>query len=352
MKIINFNVGSVLDPYIIAEIGVNHAGSMELAKRLIDEAVEGGAHAAKFQTYKADRLASKYSPAYWDRSKEPTETQFKLFQKFDSFGPEQYQQLAAYCSEKGIHFISTPFHDEAVDELDPLVPVFKIASADVTNVPLLRKVGATNKPVIMSTGASTLAEIEFAVNTLYEAGAKEIALLHCVLNYPTPHEDAQLWHIDSLKRAFPLLAIGYSDHVPPTVGMPAMEVASLRGAVILEKHFTHDKTLPGNDHYHAMDKDDLRQFTQRLKLFRDLYGTVGSGLGNQEAARKHARRSIVANRDLKVGEILTVADITVKRPAHGISPVFWDMVIGSRLIESVAEDCPLAWQNIDSAQGN
>ncbi|SAK75365.1 N,N'-diacetyllegionaminic acid synthase [Caballeronia calidae] len=351
MQIDNFKIGQYLDPYIIAEIGVNHANSMALAERMIDEAAEAGAHAAKFQTYKAERLASRYSPAYWDTSKEPTSSQFALFKKFDSFGPQQYKQLADYCERRGIHFLSTPFHDEAVDELCPLVPAFKIASADITNVPLLRKVAETGKPIIMSTGASTIAEVEFAVTTLRQAGAVDIALLHCVLNYPTPPNDAQLWNIAALKRAFPDTEVGYSDHVPPLTSMPALELAALQGAVILEKHFTYDKSLEGNDHYHAMDKSDLASFTDRLSLFRTLQGTVGAGLDSQRAARQHARRSIVADKDLKAGHVIRATDITVKRPAHGISPIFWDDVIGAKLNQDVSEDRPLAWRNLERSAG-
>lgn len=345
-KINEFQVGNNLTPYIIAEIGVNHEGSIELAKRLIDEAAEGGAHAAKFQSYKAGKIASKNSPAYWDTSKEPTQSQYKLFQKYDVFGEEEYKELAQYCEEKGIDFLSTPFDLDAVDFLDPLMPVFKIASADITNVPLIRKCASKGKPLILSTGASTLPEIEFAVQTARDAGASDIALLHCVLNYPTPEENAQLGMINVLKRTFPDCIIGYSDHVVPDETISALEASTLLGASILEKHFTHDKSLPGNDHYHAMDKQDLVLFCKKVVTYRMLISVEGKNLEIEQAARLHARRSIVAACDIKAGEILTEENLITKRPGHGISPVLWDDVIGMRAIADIAEDELIAWNKV------
>ena len=200
MKLGDRVVGRGAEPYLIAEIGVNHEGDFDLACKLIDLAREGGADAAKFQTYKAAKLASADSPAYWDTTKEPTESQFKLFQKYDQFEAEDYVALAAYCRRSGIDFVSTPFDSEAVDLLDPLVPFFKIASADITNVPLLRQVGGKKKPVVLSTGAATLAEIDGAVAERDGAGCLDIALLHCVLNYPCPNQNAHLNMIEDLQR--------------------------------------------------------------------------------------------------------------------------------------------------------
>lgn len=345
----DFVVGDNLSPYIIAEIGVNHEGSMELARQLIDEAAAGGAHAAKFQSYKADKIASKNSPAYWDQSKEPTDSQFKLFQKYDGFGPDEYKELANYCEQVGIHFMSTPFDLDAVDFLAPLMPAFKVASADITNVPLIRKCAAQGKPLIMSTGASTLAEIEFALTTAIEAGAKEISLLHCVLNYPTPEENAQLGMISTLKRVFPDVVIGYSDHVVPDETISALESAMLLGACILEKHFTHDKSLPGNDHYHAMNEADLKAFVNKAETFKRLISTSSKELSKEASARKHARRSIVANGDIKKGDIITEDMLIAKRPAHGISPIYWDEVVGKVATFDIADDTLLTWEVIQDA---
>lgn len=342
-----FEIGNPLRPYIIAEIGVNHEGSMDLAKRLILEAKEGGAHAAKFQSYKAGKIASKNSPAYWDQTKEPTDSQYKLFQKYDGFGEAQYLELAEYCKEIDIDFMSTPFDMEAVDFLDPLMPAFKIASADITNIPLIRKCSSKGKPIIMSTGASSLAEIEYAVQVAKEAGAKEISLLHCVLNYPTPEENAQLGMIDVLKRTFPDCVIGYSDHVVPDETISSLEVSMLKGAAILEKHFTHDKTLNGNDHYHAMDKEDLIRFINKAVKYRRMVSSEGKDLEKEQAARLHARRSIVAKKDIKSGEYITEDMLIAKRPGNGISPIHWDEIIGKRTIRNIREDDLIKWSLLE-----
>lgn len=348
-RIGSFEVSDPMNPYIIAEIGVNHEGSMALAKRLINEAAEGGAHAAKFQSYKAAKIASKFSPAYWDTNKEPTDSQYKLFQKYDQFEPHHYQELATHCRENGIDFMSTPFDLDAVDFLDPLVPAFKIASADITNIPLLRKVAHTGKPVILSTGASTLAEIELALSELYKSGTSSVSLLHCILNYPTPLDHAQLGAIRVLQRVFPNCVIGYSDHVVPDETISALECAVMLGSCILEKHFTHDKSLPGNDHYHAMDMMDLRCFMNKLDKYRKLIGHNNfKNIDLETAARINARRSIVAACDIKAGDILTELNLTVKRPAHGVSPIHWDEVIGNTAVENINEDTPLQWHSLNN----
>lgn len=347
-KIGKYDATNSLKPYIIAEIGVNHEGSLELAKKLIQEAKEGGAHAAKFQSYKAGLIASKNSPAYWDQTKETTDSQYKLFQKYDSFGESEYIELAEHCKKVGIDFMSTPFDLGAVDFLAPLMPAIKLASADITNVPLIRKCASAGKPLIMSTGASTLAEIEFALQVAKEAGATDISLLHCVLNYPTPEENAQLGYIKTLRRVFPEYNIGYSDHVAPDQTISALEVASLYGATILEKHFTHDKTLPGNDHYHSMNKDDLIAFVNKLKKYELLSSQDSKELEKEQAARVHARRSVVAARDLPVGHVITDEDIIAKRPAHGISPIHWDNILGKKVVIEIEDDMPLRWTDLSS----
>ena len=337
-------------PYVIAEIGVNHEGSLELAKRLIDLAKEGGADAAKFQTYKAGTLASKHSPAYWDLSKEPTTSQFKLFQKYDTFGPDEYRELARYCDQVGIDFVSTPFDKSAVELLDPLMPFFKVASADLTNTPLLRQVARTGKPVVLSTGASTADEVTVAVETLRDAGCEELSLLHCVLNYPTADENAHLGMITALRREYPDVLIGYSDHTVPDDAMTALCTAYLLGARVIEKHFTHDKTLPGNDHYHAMDVNDLRNFVSSAKRLDVMIGSVDSvsSIETEEISRMNARRSIVLDADVTSGTELVEAMLTYKRPGTGVSPVHWDSVIGRRVVRDLERDHVLQWEDLES----
>jgi N-acetylneuraminate synthase len=320
---------------------------MDLARQMIEQAAAAGAHAVKFQAYKAGKIASVHSPAYWDTRLEPTTSQFQLFSRYDRLEPDDYRELAGFCRRKEIDFLATPFDLDAVDFLADLVPAFKIASADITNLPLLRKTAAMGKPVILSTGASTLAEIETAVQELTRAGCRSLALLHCVLNYPTPLENAQLGMIDVLKRTFPDQVIGYSDHVVPDDFLSTLEAAMLLGAAILEKHFTHDKTLTGNDHYHAMDQHDLKRFIHKTAVYRTAFGDGCRHMDLEASARRHARRSIVAAKDIAKGQCLDETHLTVKRPGHGISPVLWDEILGRQAARNIREDDLLTWDMLD-----
>ena len=339
-------------PYVIAEIGVNHEGSMQQAKILIEQAKTGGADAAKFQSYKAGTLASKHSPSYWDTTKEATRSQYELFQKYDGFGPQEYVELAEHCQKVGIDFISTPFDDQAVEFLDPLVPFIKVASADLTNTPFLRKIGAKQKPVVLSTGAATLGEVDEAVRELEKAGCPDVVLLHCILNYPTPNPQAHLKMIEGLRRAYPQHVIGYSDHTLPDESMIPLVSAWLLGAVVLEKHFTHDKTLPGNDHYHAMNQQDLGRFIEMVERIDVLMGDSShkTPIETEAISRLNARRSIVLTRSVPAGHILEGSDLTYKRPGTGISPLYWDTVVGSQVINPLEEDHVLHWENLSRGE--
>lgn len=335
-------------PYVIAEAGVNHEGKMEIARRLIAEAAEAGADAIKFQTYKAETLASKDSPAYWDTSKEPTKSQYELFKRHDSFWKKEFEALKICCDEVGIAFLSTPFDIESATFLNDLMAVYKISSSDITNKPFIEFICGFKKPIILSTGAAYLHEIAEAVEWI-EARGNQLALLHCVLNYPTRDENAALGMIPALKRVFPRHVIGYSDHTLPG-DMHILETATLLGARILEKHFSHDKTLPGNDHYHAMDKNDLRHFYDRLRCILASIGPFEiRALADEEPARKNARRSLVAARNIAKGCRITGADLTFKRPAHGISPRNIDEVIGMSARRDISEDAVLQWTDLDRA---
>ena len=348
MKIIDlFNNYNPLDksirqPYVIAEIGVNHEGSMDIARRLIDEAVEGGADAVKFQSYKAETLASKHSPSYWDTSKEPTTSQFELFKKHDKFWKKEMDELKKYSDKAGVEFMSTPFDIESANFLNDLMDVYKISSSDITNKPFIQYMCGFGKPIILSTGASHLHEVQEAVSWINSLG-NPLSLLHCVLNYPTPDPNAHLGMILDLKKHFPENLIGYSDHTLPK-DMHSCEIATLLGSVILEKHFTHDKSLPGNDHYHAMDKEDLKVFRQKIQRDLELLGSFQVvALSDEEPARNNARRSLVATKDLNVGHVIVASDLTFKRPAHGVSPKYIDAVIGKQVLKEILEDDVIQW---------
>lgn len=329
-------------PYVVAEIGVNYEGSMELAKRLVDEAKEGGADAVKFQTYRADTIASKDSPAYWDITKEPTRSQHELFQKHQGFWKDEMQELKNYCDQIEIEFMSTPFDIESADFLNDMMDVYKISSSDITNKPFIEYLCKFNKPIILSTGASDLFEIEEAVSWIEKSG-NPLALLHCVLNYPTPDENANLGMLLNLKEKFPDKIIGYSDHTLPK-DMKVCEMATLLGSVIIEKHFTHDKSLPGNDHYHAMDKNDLIVYRKNLELTFEILGSFkAEALADEAPARANARRSLVAKTNIPKGHIIVENDLTFKRPAHGISPRFINDVVGKKALIDIEDDTVMQW---------
>lgn len=337
-------IGEDKPVYVIAEAGVNHENSLETAKIMIRRAAEAKADAIKFQSYKARSLASRYSPAYWDRSKEPAESQYELFCRYDHFDTDDYRELAACASENGITFLTTPFDETFVDDLEEVLPAFKVASADITYHALLKKIASKQKPVILSTGAATLEEIGDAVTVLKSHGCPEIALLHCVLNYPCPPEWANLRAITTLKRTFPDVVVGYSDHVPAEFNLLTLNAAWMLGARIVEKHFTLDKTKPGNDHYHAMDPEDLGRFLEQQAYLEALMGSSSVGnLPNEEDARKFARRSLVAFRGIAAGQSLTRDMIAVKRPGTGISPQEIENLVGRRALVDIEEDTILQW---------
>ncbi|MGL5904404.1 MAG: N-acetylneuraminate synthase family protein [Cetobacterium sp.] len=342
-------------PYIIAEVGVNfydtakseNISPLEAAKKYVFEAKRAGADAVKFQSYKADTIVSKNSPAYWDLTKEPTTTQHGLFQKHDHFNKEDYQVLCDYSKELGIDFMSTPFDFESSDYLFDMIDIYKISSSDLSNIPFITHIAKKGKPIYISTGAAYISEIEQALRVIQDAGCKNICLLHCVLSYPTKNEDANLNMIKHLKDTFPTVKIGYSDHTMPDKTMTILTTAYLFGAEIIEKHFTLDKTLKGNDHYHAMDPKDLEIAVDNFKLLEVIggqyYKTV---LDCEQTPRREARRSLVLTRDLKKGEVITAEDVMLKRPGTGIKPEHLEIVIGREVKLDLKEDTVLTWEMI------
>jgi N-acetylneuraminate synthase len=342
-------------PYLIAEMGVNFYDTaevegitpLEAAKRYIDRAAEAGVDCAKFQSYKADTIVSKNSPAYWDLKKEPTKTQYALFQKHDSFGEAEFKELCDYTHAKGMDYTSTPFDYASVDYLEPMVDFYKISSSDLSNLPFISHVGAKGKPVIMSVGAAYLSEVDEAVRALKDAGCKDITLLHCVLSYPTSPDDANLRVIQTLKQVYPDLKVGFSDHVAPDPTMMTLATAYLLGSDVIEKHFTLDKTLPGNDHYHSGDPED---FKKAIANFRWIDRVLGSPektvLPCEVIPRREARRSLVLTRDMKKGEVIKKEDLMPKRPGTGIAPRFTDVVIGRAVTEDLPEDTVLTWDMV------
>ena len=271
--------------------------ALDAAKMYIDKAAEAGVDCAKFQSYKASTIVSKNSPAYWDTTKEPTKTQYELFQKHDGFGEKEYKILCDYTHEKGMDFTSTPFDYASADYLYDMVDFYKISSSDLSNLPFVKYIGMKGKPVYISVGAAYLSEVDTAVRILKEAGCKDIVLLHCVLSYPTSPNNANLRVIETLKKVFTDVRVGFSDHVAPDESMMTLATAYLLGAEVIKKHFTLDKSLPGNDHYHSGDPED---FKKAISNFRWIGIVLGSGektvLECEQIPRREARRSLVLTR--------------------------------------------------------
>ena len=316
-------------PEIIAEVGVNYydvsaklsISLIDAAKQMVLECKMAGIRIVKFQTYKSGKLAAEHSPAYWDLNEEPTTSQKELFSKFDKLKKEDYEQIAEYCKKLGIEFLSTAFDFESANFINNIVSTHKIASADITNFPYLEKIGQYGKPVILSTGASEIEEIVQAVDLLKNNGCTDITLLHCVLAYPTQFEDVNLWKIKSLKKNFPDCRIGVSDHT--MFNIDVLTTAWLLGATIIEKHFTLDKTLKGNDHYHAGDPEDFKQLLNKIQFVKSVHGEekVNWSLDCEKDARKNARRGVYLIRDVERDERIKIEDVEILRPQlDGISP--------------------------------
>lgn len=342
-------------PYVIAEMGVNFYDTAKMlnitplaaAKLYIDKAAEAGVDCAKFQSYKADTIVSKNSPAYWDLKKEPTKTQHALFQKHDSFNEGDYRELCEYTHAKGMDFTSTPFDYASADYLEGMVDFYKISSSDLSNLPFIQHIGAKGKPVYISVGAAYLSEVDEAVRTLKNSGCKDIVLFHCVLSYPTKPADANLRVIQTLKKDFPDVRVGFSDHVAPDNTMMTLATAYLLGAEVIEKHFTLDKTLPGNDHYHSGDPEDFKKAIANFRWIDKVLGSAEKTVLECEITpRREARRSLVLTRDMKKGEIIRKTDIMAKRPGTGIAPRFTDIVIGRTVNQDLCEDTVLTWDMV------
>tara|TARA_X000000950_G_scaffold237993_1_gene289847 strand:+ start:739 stop:1776 length:1038 start_codon:yes stop_codon:yes gene_type:complete len=316
-------------PTIIAEIGVNHGCNLSLAKKYINLVKKSRVDAAKFQTYKAENIASPQSPAYWDLKEEKTKSQFLLFKKFDKFNFKDYKILFEKCKKKKIVFMTTLFDTMSVDKYNKLIGVFKISSSDITNVPLIKKIGSKKKPVILSTGSSKLSEIKFAIKTL-KLSKKKICLMHCVLNYPTKNASANLEYIKTLKKKFPGILIGYSDHTRADKNLTSVLTAYNLGAQIIEKHFTHNPKLRGNDHYHAATYKNFINFYEYLNKINTLRGKRTKNLNIETKSIKYARRSIFLSKDIIKGEKLSEKNLITLRPGTGISASKWDFYIGKR----------------------
>ena len=321
---------------IIAEAGVNHNGSLKLAKRLVDEAKKAGADIVKFQTAKLESLGSRCAEMaeYQKTNTGKDETQKEMLSKL-LLSFEEFTELYEYCRKVEIGFLSTPFDIESIRFLEKIVPVWKVPSGEITNYPYLLEIARTCKPVIMSTGMSNLKEIDAAVHLLTENGTKEITLLHCNTQYPTPYRDVNLKAMETLNKRY-CVPVGYSDH---TKGIEVPIAAVAMGATIIEKHFTLDRNMEGPDHKASLEPDELKKMIQSIRNIEQAIGDGDKKPSPSEIANKAvARKSIVAKRNIEKGEVFTEDNLTTKRPGTGISPMRWNEIIGTRAVHDFAEE--------------
>lgn len=315
--------------FIIAEAGVNHNGSIELAKQLIDKGAEAGVDAVKFQSFKADKLVTvnaekaDYQKANMGNNKD---NQYEMIKKLE-LDYDKHQELMDYATEKGVMFLSSAFDLESIDLLVELdLSVFKIPSGEITNLPYLRKIARTKKPIILSTGMASMGEIEDAIRILKDNGSKEITILHCNTEYPTPMNDVNLTAMNTIKEAFKV-NVGYSDH---TLGIEIPIAAVALGAEVIEKHFTLDKTMEGPDHKASLEPKELQEMVRSI---RNIEMALGDGIKTPTASERKnkpiARKSIVAKSVINIGEVYSEENLDIKRPGTGISPMLWDDVIGT-----------------------
>lgn len=324
---------------IIAEAGVNHNGSIEMAKQLIDAAAIAGVDYVKFQTFKAEKLVTKNAKqAEYQQRNAADDSQLAMLKKLE-LSKEEHEELIGYCHDKGVQFLSTAFDMESVDFLHSLnLGLWKIPSGEITNYPFLKRIAAYNEKTILSTGMCDMADVRAAVDALYKNGlAKDnLVLLHCNTEYPTPFEDVNLKAMDALRKEFGV-EVGYSDH---SKGIEVPIAAVALGATVIEKHFTLDRNMEGPDHNASLEPDELKMMVDAIRNIEKAIG--GDGTKHvSESERKNiavARKSIIAAKDIKKGEQLTEENLTVKRPGTGISPMRWDEVIGTKAIRDFAED--------------
>lgn len=331
--------------FIIAEAGVNHNGSLDLALQLVDAAKASGADAVKFQTFRAELLATQtaHKAAYQDRTTAKAESQFQMLRRLE-LDAAAHRELIDHCQEIGIQFLSSPFDAQSSDLLDSMgLGLFKIPSGEITNLPFLEHLARKSKPLILSTGMSTLGEVEEAIHVLEVAGATGLTLLHCVTEYPAPYSEVNLRAMQTLKQAF-ALPVGYSDHTP---GIEIAIAAVALGAEVIEKHFTLDRSLPGPDHAASLEPSELHQMVNAI---RHVEAALGDGIKRPAPCEisniSVARKSIVAARSMLKGHQLEVGDLEIKRPGNGLSPKQMPALMGRTLRTNIDRDQIVKWEHL------
>ena len=349
VKIGKKTIGENFPCFTIAEAGANHDGNRDKAIKLIDAAISAKADSIKFQSYKASKLTTKSAPKYW-KDDNPNETQYDVFEKLDTLNNDDWKYIFEYANKKEIPCFSTPFDEESVDFLYSLnVPAFKIASADITHLPLIKKISSKKIPIFISTGMASSQEIDEAISTIRDMGNEEIILMHCMTSYPTKPEDANLQMINTLKNQYPNCIIGYSDH---TTGTTIALCSTFYGSHVIEKHFTYDMNLQQSpDHRLSLNVEGFSKLVSQLKLSEISKGSdIRKNFDCELDAVKYARRSIVSTRKIAKGSKISKDQISIKRPATGIYPKFLDQVIGSVAKIDIKEDQPIKWEYIETKE--
>lgn len=345
IKIAGRTIGEGQPCFIIAEAGVNHNGDIKLARQLIDAAKQAGADAVKFQTFTADRVVTRYAEKadYQEKTTKKEESQYEMLNKLE-LSEEAHQELKTYADRQGIIFLSTPYDQTSVNLLVNLgVPALKISSADITNHPLLAHAAATRLPVILSTGMSTLGEVEEAVGVITNTGNKRLILLHCNFNYPARLEDINLRAMATLKQAFGW-PVGYSDH---TTGIEVSLAAVTLGAVVIEKHFTLDRGLPGPDHRASLEPAELKGMVSGIRNIEKALGSaVKRPAGEEIPNRRVSRRSIVAATDIPAGAVISREMLDTKRPGTGIPPKHVSTLVGRKAVTTIRKDELITWNKV------
>lgn len=331
IRIGDMKVGPGEKTFIIAEAGINHDGDFVQAKKLVQEAAKIGADAVKFQTFKAEEFCS-----------EDTEY-FDLFKSLE-LKTDEWIELANFANDIGIIFTASVFGEESTDFLKEIgAPVYKIASGDLTHLPLLKYISKENMPIILSTGMSTIGEVDEAINSIYSAGNKEVALMHCVSNYPTRYQDTNLNFIQTLKEAFKI-PVGFSDH---TEGILIPILAVVKGADIIEKHFTLDKNLPGPDHKLSIEPNEFEKMVKNIRITESALGNgIKKLTEGEEEIKKLARRSITAKVDIPNGKKITKGEIKILRPGIGVEPKFLDLIVGKIANTNIKKNQTITWDMI------
>lgn len=331
--------------FIIAEAGVNHNGDIELAKKLVDMAKECGADAVKFQTFKAEESTGAYAAKadYQTKNDRTDESQFEMIKRLE-LPFDDFEIIQKYCYERGIVFISTPDGTESLKYLEGLdVPLIKVGSSEVTNLDFLKDVGRVNKPIILSTGMSTLGEVEKAINAIYSTGNRDISLMHCTTDYPTSVEDVNLKAMLTMRDAFKL-HVGLSDH---TLGFESAIAATALGAEFIEKHITLDRNMKGPDHKASMPKQEFKHYVQYIRNTEKLLGDgIKKPTKKETIIMNQTRRSILAAKDLKKGTIIERDMMVYKRPGYGISPELSYILVGRELKRDLKKDELLKWEDV------